>query len=352
MPAPVAHYESFLLNNVATISTLESSLRSLTWFLPGRFKDAELASEALSASLNMMSMYHDTLLAKIVQSEPKYRPLIPFSLHTRFTRAWADKNSRYKWAARLLETIRFTELVIEMGLRRKVSAKNRYRAIIILEIIKAILRLMLLRITRRPLISPPIPERDIDPTTLPPSNETSPTLAPSSPPSSLPVTPDHLKNNRVPLPHHSLAVPPPPRSDVSIEEYLLPKALTTASVKPPLTLVRSFSSPQEWISEVMIYIATFATMLFSDRKSNRSLVTILAMEFVSRSLRRTVPPSASLERSEYAKRDRDMLWYLFRVPKWPPLQIASLTTPILGLFGTLVQDWIPLIDEYYYYTAP
>lgn len=46
MPAPVAHYESFLLNNVATISTLESSLRSLTWFLPGRFKDAELASEA------------------------------------------------------------------------------------------------------------------------------------------------------------------------------------------------------------------------------------------------------------------------------------------------------------------
>lgn len=81
-------------------------------------------------------MYHDTLLARMVQSDPKYRPLIPFSLHTRFTRAWADKNSRYKWAARLLETIRFTELFIEMGLRRKVSAKNRYRGIIILEIIK------------------------------------------------------------------------------------------------------------------------------------------------------------------------------------------------------------------------
>jgi hypothetical protein len=39
-------YESFLLNNVSAMSTLESSLRSLTWFLPGRFKDAELASEA------------------------------------------------------------------------------------------------------------------------------------------------------------------------------------------------------------------------------------------------------------------------------------------------------------------
>ena len=39
-------YEAFLISNVSTISTLESSLRSLTWFLPGRFKDAELVSEA------------------------------------------------------------------------------------------------------------------------------------------------------------------------------------------------------------------------------------------------------------------------------------------------------------------
>ena len=45
MSAPLARYESFLINNVSTISTLESSLRSVTWFLPGRFKDAELASE-------------------------------------------------------------------------------------------------------------------------------------------------------------------------------------------------------------------------------------------------------------------------------------------------------------------
>ena len=46
MPSALAHYESFLINNVSVISTLESSLRSITWILPGRFKDAELASEA------------------------------------------------------------------------------------------------------------------------------------------------------------------------------------------------------------------------------------------------------------------------------------------------------------------
>ena len=46
MSSVLARYETFLLNNVSAISSLESSLRSVTWVLPGRFKDAELASEA------------------------------------------------------------------------------------------------------------------------------------------------------------------------------------------------------------------------------------------------------------------------------------------------------------------
>lgn len=83
-----------------------------------------------------MSMYHDTLLAKIIQADPKYRPLIPPSLHTRFTKAWSDKDNVYKWAARMLELLRYTELVVEMGLRRKVSSRNKWRAIILLEVIK------------------------------------------------------------------------------------------------------------------------------------------------------------------------------------------------------------------------
>lgn len=94
----------------------------------------------MSALLNVMSMYHDTLLAKIAQSDSKYKPLIPSSFHTRFTRAWSDKNSRYKWAARILEFVRFTELVIEMGLRRKVSPRNRWRSVVLLEAVKYVRR--------------------------------------------------------------------------------------------------------------------------------------------------------------------------------------------------------------------
>jgi len=89
--------------------------------------------------LNVMSMYHDTLLARIVKSNPSYRPLIPSSLHTRFTRGWSDKNTIYRWSARALELIRFTQLVIEMCLQRSMSERLKWRAILLLEVTKYVL---------------------------------------------------------------------------------------------------------------------------------------------------------------------------------------------------------------------
>ena len=90
----------------------------------------------MSASLNALSMYHDTLLARAIENEPKYKPLLPPSFHSRFTRAWAENHVRYKWTARALELIRFVELLLEMGLQRKMAAKSRWRAITVLEALK------------------------------------------------------------------------------------------------------------------------------------------------------------------------------------------------------------------------
>ncbi|KAJ2913393.1 hypothetical protein MD484_g7007, partial [Candolleomyces efflorescens] len=362
-----AQYESFLVKNVSTISTLESSLRSISWFLPGRFKDAELASEALATLLNVVSMYHDTLLERIVKDNPRYRPLIPTTLHTRFTRAWMDRTSIYKWASRTLELIKFTELMIEMGLRRKLSEKAKWRGIILLEVIKAALRILLLKTTKRPLASPTIPERDFDPTTLPPpsSATSSPTLAPTSNVPSRLGTPDHLRNNHIPFEPHPLLLPSSSHPETSAEEYLAAKALTTASVKPSFSLLRKLSGPRDYLAEI-IYILrplVYVCLLVKDKKSrlptNRALVVVLIMEFISRNLRRSPSSSALLEKEEYAKRDKDMLWYLLRGSIWetftrPKLEgfiARTVQKPLVGLFGSLAQDWIPLIDQYYYYTA-
>lgn len=91
-------------------------------------------------------MYHDTLLAQVARDNPKFKPLLPPSPHTRYTRAWCEKDSTYKWASRLLELVRFTELVVEMGLRRKVSHKNRWRGIVLLEVMKSVFFLHTLKI--------------------------------------------------------------------------------------------------------------------------------------------------------------------------------------------------------------
>lgn len=98
------------------------------------------------------------------------------------------------------------------------------------------------------------------------------------------------------------------------------------------------------------------------------------MEFILRNLRRAPSNSATLERAEYARRDKDMLWYLLRGSIWESYTRCVLSlylpsgrsrhrrpklesfvdrtshTPLIGLFGALLKDWIPLIDDYYYCT--
>lgn len=41
----VAAYEQLLLDNVSTVHTVEGAIRNVTWFLPGRFADGDIASE-------------------------------------------------------------------------------------------------------------------------------------------------------------------------------------------------------------------------------------------------------------------------------------------------------------------
>lgn len=123
-------------------------------------------------------------------------------------------------------------------------------------------------------------------------------------------------------------------------------------------------------------------MLASGKKDNKPLVTALALELVALNLRRVPTPSSALERAEYARRDRDITWYLLRGSIWetwtrfvhtlvrprasadtpyvfpspyrPKLEsLADKTAraPFIGLFSAFVKDWIPLIDEYYYCTS-
>jgi peroxin-16 len=186
-------------------------------------------------------------------------------------------------------------------------------------------------------MSPPIPERDFDPSSLPPLESkafSAPTASSSTPLS----TPEHLKNNHINLdvPNPILSQTGTSRSISPVETYLLPKALSPSSVRPPTSLVRPLSTPKDWMAEVVhilrplvygkillncllmgpsnSYPAVIA--LSHQMNSAHSLVLSLSLDLSSRYLRRLPPPSSTLERAEYARRDRDLLWYFFRGPIW------------------------------------
>lgn len=89
----------------------------------------------MTATLNLVTLYHDTLLARRY-ADPKYKPLVPPTAHTRFTRAWVERSKLYRWVSRSLEIIKYLELVLEMVLRRKTTLTNVWRGIVALESVK------------------------------------------------------------------------------------------------------------------------------------------------------------------------------------------------------------------------
>jgi peroxin-16 len=70
-------------------------------------------------------------------------------------------------------------------------------------------------------------------------------------------------------------------------------------------------------------------------------------------------PISDVEKAEWAKRNRAFWWYMLRGPVWhswtrPKLDSIVKRTenrPLLGIVGGLISDYLPLVDDYYYYTA-
>lgn len=114
--------------------------------------------------MQLLSLYHDLLLFRSSLHSPspasKLSSGLTKSLHARYTRFWAAKSTLYRRVAIVLQVVQYTELLLEMWAKRRGEAV-RWRAVVLIEAIKAFCRLLLLKITRsRPLVSPALPERE------------------------------------------------------------------------------------------------------------------------------------------------------------------------------------------------
>lgn len=326
---------------------------------------SDISTESLNSGVQVLSLYHDSLLSRALAQQP--RPPRHQSPHNRYTRFYCQKSPTYRRTATTLQVIQYTELLLEM-MAKKRGEKARWRLVMVLEAVKAICRLILMRLTNsRPLLTPPLPEREVQE-----EREAQDEDAIASPPSER----SEAGSEQWTMPRTSLTLPPLPNAD-DISSYLLSKVLTADDIKPPKALLHRTSGFGE-IAEVLfiirpvIYAAAMA--YWSQREDSRGKADWrpwllgLSIEYGARQLAKhdmeTRRPGGArgltqLEREEIKKRGWSLAWWSMRgafyenVTRGIILGVASKMNnkPLLDMVGNFVEDYDYLWDQLYFPTA-
>lgn len=243
------------------------------------------------------------------------------------------KSPMYRRLALLLQTLTYTELLWEMAAKRR-GERVRWRVVVLLEAVKAVCRLLLLRLTNsRPLVSPPLPERDIDPAALEESAREG-TAADELTGSSLgghitPGSDDSVTaSGKWTMPRTGLSLPELPHP-ADISTYLLSKVLTADDVKPAKALLHRVSGVGE-LAEWMYILRPVAYALAMQRWSQapqgsradwRPWLLGVGIEYGARRLAKRDAAErfagglrglTGLEREELRRRGWAMGWWVMR----------------------------------------
>ncbi|RMJ25422.1 peroxisomal membrane protein PEX16 [Aspergillus sp. HF37] len=360
----ISLYEEFVTENSSSVGQLESALRSLTYIIPGRYRDSEIPSECVYSGVQLLSLYHDSLVSRVISNLPSSVPRSSPTLHSRYTKYWTSRSSQYHRVALTLQMIQYTELLWEMMARRR-GEKVRWRVVVFIEIAKAVCRLVLLRLTNsRPLASPPLPERAADPraTGDAEENDMDHKQAGASEGSS---------DSAWSMPRTGLSLPNlPDANDVS--DYLISKVLTADDIKPPKALLHRVTG-QGQLAEVLYILRPIVYALAmqkwsGDKRSWRPWLIGFGMEYGCRQLAKSdfrervaggLRGLTGLEREELRKRGWAMGWWLMRGAFYENITkswLRSLTgkmkgKTLLDLVGGVIEDYDYLWDSYYFSTA-
>jgi peroxin-16 len=351
-------YSDFITRNAHQVSQIESALRSLTYVIPGRFRDAEIASETVHSGVQLLALYHDSVLRNALNKIPSLSATRIPSPHARYTRFWSAKSGLYRRIALLLQIIQYTELLWEMAAKRR-GQRIRWRAIIVLEALKAICRILLLRITSsRPLVTPPLPEREPIPTEDDPADEDALKELMGEEPSLASMNgsakPAHEKEWAMPRTKTSLPSLPNP-SDVS--SYLQGRVLTADDIKPAAKLLNTLSRTGQ-AAELLHILSPLAYAVAlsqtKDKKSWAPWVIGLSIEYTARQLRDRSLRSTTLEQEEWGKRSGAAGWWMMRGAFYENVTkgvITGVRRRMPSLVSGILEDYEYLWENYYFSTS-
>ncbi|KAJ5482442.1 Peroxisome membrane proteinPex16 [Penicillium sp. IBT 31633x] len=357
-------YEDFVTKNASSVGQVESALRSLTYIIPGRYRESEIPSECVHSGVQLLSLYHDSLVSRVIDRLPSNVPRPPPTPHSRYTKYWTSRSSLYRQVALALQMLQYTELLWEMAARRR-GQKTRWRVVVFIEFAKAVCRLLLLRLTNsRPLVSPPLPEREVDPRTIEEDSQ-SDWNGMDTPLS------ERSSDFTWTMPRTGLSLPSLPNAN-DVSNYLISKVLTADDIKPPKALLHR-ATGQGQLAEVLyilrpVVYAMAMQKWSGDKRSWRPWLIGFGMEYGCRQLakrdfRERVAGGfrglTGLEREELKKRGWSMGWWIMRGAFYENITkswLHSLTgkmkgKPLLDLAGSVVEDYEYLWDNFYFSTA-
>ncbi|KAJ3146060.1 Peroxisomal membrane protein pex16 [Geranomyces michiganensis] len=359
MTGLASKYEDFVLHNAPQISGLESGLRSLTYILPGRFQDADMASEAIFATVNLVSLHHDTILSHAALRQQPELPASKFNRYTRFMLrtggAGGTSAGPYRRIAYTLAIVQMFEVLTEMAATKLGGQKGKSKAVLSIEIVKVLCRAALFRLSRnRMTMHATVPERDYDPATVEPPSAVSESMTWTGKRTGK----EHIQVDQITKQDKG-------GYDHAVQ-YLLSKALTE-SAKTPMDLLRSMTGPRV-LGEWMFILRPLVFVLMRRRlgtMSYKPYLISLAMELYSLSTSLDLstlgfrPSLTLLERDEYKRRFWLLLYYLLRNPfyaHWTRARMNAFVDsagrrPLISLFAGILRDYQPLWEKWHFYTS-